>query len=49
MYPNELSFNLENYERKYDLLNPSDLLRYFKKGQEVRVQAGVKNRKDRNL
>ena len=45
LYPNELSFNLENYERKYDLLNPSDLLRYFKKGQEVRVQAGVKNRK----
>lgn len=45
LYPNELSFSLENYQRKYDLLNPEDLLKYFVKGQEVRVQAGVRNRK----
>ena len=41
--PDELSFNIINYDGQYDILNPQDLLTYFKKGQKCEVSSGVFN------
>jgi len=44
LYPNELEFTIKNYDSKYDLFNPNDLMQYFRKGQQCYAEAGVLNR-----
>ena len=42
--PDELSFNIIDYDNTYNVFNPADLFRYFKVGQPCRVTSGVLNR-----
>ena len=42
--PNELEFNIINYDYKYNVFNTDSLFKYFKYGQSVSVEAGVMNR-----
>lgn len=38
-----LEFSIFNYESKFNLLNPNDVMIYFTKGQSVSVESGVMN------
>lgn len=43
--PNELTFAIDNSQRRYDVFNPSDFMKYFQQQQKLRVEVAVKNRK----
>lgn len=41
---NTLKFNIFNYDNEYNLFDETNLFKYFKKGQQCNVEAGVLNR-----
>jgi hypothetical protein len=41
IYPNELSFTLDNTNGQYDLFNPTKLMKYFQKRQMIQADAFI--------
>ena len=44
VYPNQLSFAVQNYAHVYDVFNPSDLMKFFQDSQHLRAEAAVLNK-----
>ncbi|MEG0165639.1 hypothetical protein [Anaerorhabdus sp.] len=48
IYPNECKFDLDNTNGKYDVFNPTQLMKFFQKRQQVKTNAYVADRKTMN-